>query len=303
VRFITRETRNRRELWLDKISVDGKVFSDISLAFENELKAETLQHGQDAILDHLRVCGHIPERYPHDSSEEKLYSKYTDSVISHAFASLGMKSRVLTERADAADVEVIAADYTFVADAKAFRLSRTAKNQKDFKVQAMDGWRGKNDFAIVVCPIYQLPKRESQIYQQAITRNVCVFSYSHLSVLVRIAQMYDRMDASNILKRILLGISKLPVSKSAEVYWKFINEQFLTYSKEASKVFQSEILAEVESVNFARTEGLEFYIGEEKRIEHLDFVSVVKELKRHYKFDSKKTTITSIADNGLFSVK
>ena len=33
--------------------------------------------------------------------------------------------------------------YSLVADAKAFRLSRTAKNQKDFKVQAMDGlaWR------------------------------------------------------------------------------------------------------------------------------------------------------------------
>ena len=301
--YISDDTKKRRENWLDKISIDGKAFGDVSAAFEKELYLETQRDGNRAILDHLRVCGHIPERYPHDSSEEKLYSKYTDSVISHAFGSLGMKSRVLTERADAADVEVIAADYTFVADAKAFRLSRTAKNQKDFKVQAMDGWRGKNDYAIVVCPIYQLPKRESQIYQQAITRNVCVFSYSHLSVLVRIAQMYDAIEASNILKRILLGISSLPVSKSAEVYWKFVNKQFLMSSKEASEVFQSEGLAEVESVNFARKEGLEFYAGEEERIEKLDFKSVVRELKRHYKFDSKKTTITAIADNGLFNVK
>ena len=301
--FITPATISLRGAWLNKIATDGKDFSDVSLAFEQELKSESRQVGKDAILDHLRVCGHIPETYPHDSSEEKLYSKYTDSVISHAFGSLGMKSRVLTERADAADVEVIAADYTFVADAKAFRLSRTAKNQKDFKVQAMDGWRGKNDVAVVICPIYQLPKRESQIYQQAISRNVCVFSYSHLSVLVRVANMLTTTDASNILKSIFSGISKLPVGKSAEVYWRFVNKQFLTHSDEVRKIFLSEKSAEIESVNFARTEGLEFYDGEEERIEKLDFVSVVSELKRHYKFDSKKNIIRAISDNGLFNVR
>lgn len=62
-----------------------------------------------------------------------------------------MNSIVLTERADAADVEVVCDSYSFVADAKVFRLSRTAKNQKDFKVQAMDGWRNTKDFAMVVC--------------------------------------------------------------------------------------------------------------------------------------------------------
>lgn len=98
--FITPATISLRDAWLNKIATDGKDFSDVSLAFEQELKSESRQVGNDAILDHLRVCGHIPERYPHDSSEEKLYSKYTDSVISHAFGSLGMKSRVLTERAD-----------------------------------------------------------------------------------------------------------------------------------------------------------------------------------------------------------
>ncbi len=58
-------------------------------------------------------------------------------------------------------------DYSFVADAKAFRLSRTAKNQKDFKVQAMDDWKHSKTYAMVVCPVYQLLTRTSQIYQQA----------------------------------------------------------------------------------------------------------------------------------------
>ena len=31
--------------------------------------------------------------------------------------------------------------YTLIADAKSFGLSRTAKNQKDFKVTALSNWR------------------------------------------------------------------------------------------------------------------------------------------------------------------
>ena len=81
------------------------------------------------------------------------------------------------------------ADYSFVADAKAFRLSRTAKNQKDFKVEAMDGWKHGKPFAMVVCPVYQLPSRTSQIYQQAVARSVCICTYTHLAVLVRYAKI------------------------------------------------------------------------------------------------------------------
>jgi hypothetical protein len=299
--FITDTTKKRRAEWLDKISIDGKKFSDVSLEFETALNNETNEYGNSVIIDHLRVCGHIPEKYPHDSTEEKLYSKYTDTVISHAFSSLGMKSRVLTERAGVADVEVEALDYTFVADAKAFRLTRTAKNQKDFKVQAMDGWRGKNDFAIVVCPIYQLPKRSSQIYEQAITRNVCVFSYSHLCVLVQIAQTLSKTQASEILKKILDGIPKLEKDKSASPYWKFVNNQITNYSNDAKKIFLSEVDAEKESVDFARKEGLNYYTNEEKRVAGLDFESVVKELIRYYNFDNKKEIIRAVKDNELFN--
>lgn len=69
------------------------------------------------------------------------YSKYTDCLLSLTYKALGLKSLVIKERADVADVEAFGKDYSFVADAKAFRLSRTAKNQKDFKVQAMHRWK------------------------------------------------------------------------------------------------------------------------------------------------------------------
>ena len=62
-------------------------------------------------------------------------------MVSEALSAMGLNSVVLDARADAADVQARATSYSLVADAKAFRLSRTAKNQKDFKVDAMDSWK------------------------------------------------------------------------------------------------------------------------------------------------------------------
>lgn len=134
----------RRMHWIEEIVQISGHFESDSTRVESELSYEICKNGIQALLDHLRLCSSIPESYNHDSSEEKLYSKYTDALIAAAYDAIGLKSLVLTERADAADVEVVGKDYSFVADAKVFRLSRTAKNQKDFKVQAMDGWKRGN---------------------------------------------------------------------------------------------------------------------------------------------------------------
>lgn len=79
----------------------------------------------------LYDIGAIPESLVHDSTEERLFSKASDAVLARAFSQLGLKTTVLTERADSADIiaESVIHGYTLVADAKAFRLSRTAENQ------------------------------------------------------------------------------------------------------------------------------------------------------------------------------
>ncbi len=185
----------RRQYWIEEIRKLSGNFGADSDRLEKELEEEIKQSGVMVLIDHLRLCGNIPENYGHDTSEEKLYSKYTDCLLSHAYKALGLKSIVLKERADTADVETFAKNFSFVADAKSFRLSRTAKNQKDFKVQAMDGWKRGKPYAMVVCPIYQLPNTSSQIYQQATTRNVCVFTYSHLALLLAFAEVEGKAKA------------------------------------------------------------------------------------------------------------
>jgi len=74
--------------------------------------------------------------------------------------------------------------YSLVGDAKSFRLSRTAKNAKDFKVASIGGWKGDSDYAVLVCPYFQYPKSRSQIYGQALNDNVALFSWEYLSVLL-----------------------------------------------------------------------------------------------------------------------
>ena len=135
----------------------------------------------------LRQIETIPECISHDSTEEKLFSKASDCVLSRAFRELGLKSVVLQERGDSAEVlaESKIFGYTLVADAKAFRLSRTAKNQKDFKVTALSSWRKDNDYAVLCAPYFQYPVKNSQIYSQALENNVCLVSWEHLIFMIQ----------------------------------------------------------------------------------------------------------------------
>ena len=72
-----------------------------------------------------------------------------------------------------------------VADAKCFRLSRTAKNQKDFKVSNLSDWRGsENEYAVLVAPYFQYPQSTSQIYSKALDNNVCLLAWEHISILL-----------------------------------------------------------------------------------------------------------------------
>lgn len=136
----------------------------------------------------VKEIGTIPENIEHDSTEEKLYSKASDIVLARCFRLLGLAARALDERADSADIlaeSISGYNYSLVADAKCFRLSRTAKNQKDFKVSNLSDWRGsENEYAVLVAPYFQYPQATSQIYSKALDNNVCLLSWEHISIML-----------------------------------------------------------------------------------------------------------------------
>lgn len=134
----------------------------------------------------VKQIGTIPEAIEHDSTE--LYSKASDIVLARCFRELGLASRALEERADSADIiaeSKAGYNYSLVADAKCFRLSRTAKNQKDFKVSNLSDWRGsENEYAVLVAPYFQYPQKTSQIYSKALENNVCLLAWEHISIML-----------------------------------------------------------------------------------------------------------------------
>ena len=198
---------------------------------------------------------------------------------------------MLQERADSADVECVAGDYSFVADAKAFRLSRTAKNQTDFKVQAMDGWKRGKPYAIVVCPIYQLPARTSQIYQQAIARDVCVFTYSHLAMLVQLAKNRGETVAIAALKKVLACIAALNPTKDATQYWTAINRTMLGADKAVGGIWQKEKLAALDSIAAAKEEALIDLARERERIMRLSHEVAIDEHVTKHKISSREQMV------------
>lgn len=302
-KIISDKVIRRRLFWIEEIRKMSGNFGNDTDKLEKELEAEIKRDGITALIGHLRLCGNIPESYGHDTSEEKLYSKYTDCLLSLSYSALGLKSLVLKERADAADVEVFAKNYSFVADAKAFRLSRTAKNQKDFKVQAMDGWKRGKPYAMVVCPIYQLPNTSSQIYQQATTRNVCVFTYSHLALLLLFSEVEGKSKAQQLLQDIFKIIPALNPSKNATDYWLAINKTILSFSKKIQPLWDIEKNVAIESIAIAKEEALMFLAQEREKIMRMSHKEALQELIKAHKIENRIKVIKSISDNGLFKLK
>ncbi len=296
------EAEKHRAYWVAELAKLSGSFSDDSTKLVEELRGEVTRDGLDSLIQHLHLCGAIPEQYGHDSSAEKLYSKYTDAVVSESLSAMGLSSSLILTRADAADVQARCADFSLVADAKAFRLSRTAKNQKDFKVQAMDGWRGGLDFAMVICPIYQLPASTSQIYQQAIVRNVCILSYTHLATLLRLVMRRKASFGMKGLHAMLKSVSLLHPSKTASSYWAGINQALISSLGSNTELWTSEKMASFEALEIAKNESLTYLRFELDRLLGLSHKQAVQELVRSTGISSRIHFVENIEIGQLLDI-
>jgi len=148
-----------------------------------------------------------------------------------------------------------------------------------------------------------LPSQSSQIYQQATTRNVCIFTYSHLALLVDYADRKGNSKAIKLLGNIFEIIPALNPTKNAFDYWVAINKTMLNYDKTILPLWENEKKAALESVNIAKEEALRFLASERERIMRMDHNQAIAELIKIKKLDSKIKVIKSISDSGIFEIK
>lgn len=297
---LSKSAIDRRAYWVDEIVKISGRFGEDTARIVDELETEVKKDGVSALIDHLRLCGSIPEQYGHDTSEEKLYSKYTDALLAASYGSIGMISAVIEERADAADVEARAENFNLVADAKAFRLSRTAKNQKDFKIEAMHGWKRGALHAMVVCPIYQLPARASQIYQQAITRDVCIFTYSHLAVILQFHEVTH--SGQELLLASMKCAEELNPGKDSVAYWTCLNRTMLGFHAAVKDIWAKEKIAMVEGLAVAKEEALTFLAKERAEVMEMTREQAIRHLISDRNLEGREKVIREIEDNGIMSM-
>jgi type II restriction enzyme len=290
----------RKKLYMDRNmaqfrSLVEKITSvSVKGSFEDQTKqmCEYVDSLKDADIKVLvKEMGTIPESIKASSSEEKLFSKTSDIVLSRCFNMLGLKSTPLSERANSADVmaESIYHQYDLVSDAKCFRMSRTAKNQKDFKVAALGNWRGDEfEYAVLVSPYFQYPKKESQIYKAALDNEVCLLAWEHISILLDCnIKESKNFSLETIWKSSQMMKRNTTVDRSSKCFLPKINE---FVAKKLNKNIQSfnKLLGKYKTV--IRHRG-EFEIECcQKRLEAIDLLTreqAIKQLKKETKLEER----------------
>jgi len=249
-------------------------------AFER-LEAYLQGLDKQALASELWKVGVVPERFAHDSSEEKLWSKFSDILLAQVLTALGLPSQVLRTRGNSADVYSQGPSYTLVSDAKCFRLSRSAKNQKDFKIEALDDWRRQDTYALLVAPLYQYPSGSSQIYAQAVRRNVTLLAYTHLYILL---QAPTPSDLSPLWQ---VGQSLPSASSNARVYWSTLESRLLEVAAlPAARLAEAKAL-EQQQVQALVQEGLSFWQGQIVAYQALSREEAIAKLIASQKIDQK----------------
>lgn len=257
-------------------------------AFDN-LEKYLLNISQKKLGKNIIECGILPEIFSQNGSEEKVWAKFSDIILAHALSFLGIETSVLGARGNSADVFGKTEEYTIVGNAKTFRLSRTAKNQKDFKISALDTWRKKNNYALLVAPLMQYPTNKSQIYEQAVKRNVTLLSYTHLHFLLDFYDGNDLRELWETGKRLaLLDESE---HEKFQVYWNEIDRMVCgIVGQNAEKLTEYKLL-EIEKTKQIGNEGISFWKNKIAEFGKLSKEEAIRLLIKSEKIEAKIKTI------------
>ena len=253
----------------------------------------------------LSDCGLIPESYGHDSSEEKVYAKAMDILIADALSRLGYATTVFAERSDSADVHakwMAKPVHDAVFDAKAFRLSRTALNPKDYKIDALNSWRKGAAHACLVGPTIGFPVGDSRLYVEATTYNVALLTYSHL----RFALERGLRGGQGLLP--VLTVAARVVSQSgsrptAVDYWTCLDEAFCECLSVRKEDWNSQRGRYFSAVLEAADLQIEYYEGIKQAMERLSKSELVSALISSSKIDQRIATIKQKKQNAVRMLK
>ena len=263
-------------------------------AASNNLQSVLFDISRTDVLSLITEIGIIPEDIGHDSSEEKLYTKVSDILFAKALKEMNFEVTVLRERSNCADIIAQSKyhNYSLVGDAKAFRLSRTAKYAKYFKLDSMVHWKEDNDFSVLACPYFQYPKSNSQIYRSALNGNVSLFSWEYLYIIlsenIRESEDVNLRELWNQSHNIMQQTNMADANKC------FIQQQDANIREIiglTEEQFNNHFNNIKGSIVYRGNEEIRYYESEIARIQQLNREDAIRELLISMKLDSKIETI------------
>jgi type II restriction enzyme len=154
----------------------------------------------------------------------------------------------------------------------------------------LDDWRKENTFAILVSPLAQYPTNSSQIYTQAIEKNVTLLSYLHLQLLL------ESEKISNLETLWKTGIDlqqKLPKNdwNKSKIYWQEINQNVCNVTNVDISVLDKYKQKEIEITQSLGLEGIDYWQNTIENYKKLSKEEAIKKLIKAEKIENKIVTI------------
>lgn len=243
----------------------------------------------------LSEVGFIPESYEHDSSEEKVYAKAMDIVVAVALRKATYNCVISVERSNTADVIAltdVGTHHKLVLDAKAFRLSRTALNPKDYKIEALDQWRGDADYACLVAPIAGFPQGDSRLFAEAVRYNVTLLTFSHLQFMLE-----HGVDATERLIPLWNAASVVRDDSGntpdATQYWASVDRVFCEVLKIDMELWKASRRRYFQSMIQVADKQIAYYETERAKLDTLTKEELVRIASDALKLDNKISVIQS----------
>ena len=298
--------------------VDNKFRSGLEINHENiavEFQELLRTFSDEEFADILIFTGFIPDMYDHDSSEETLYTKMIEVIVTEWANRLGFKANYLKEKSSKEDINITIGDKVIVADAKSFRLGRSQKapNTKDFiKLEDIKKWMTpyKNAIGGLVCyPCRHEWSKDSDAYLYCSTKETptVMLPYKYLSYILKAKENFDTNDLIKLWEydRIFPEkLSKKSITGNKVHYWSKINDEIIAITNTSKEQFQEfmgkaeEIITECVIVNLKQLNDKIEEIKNRviKEIETED-INTIRENYKSFKIDKETEEFVRIMRN------
>ncbi len=157
-------------------------------------------------------------------------------------------------------------------------------------MKALDDWRRKDTYALLVSPLSQYPADKSQIYPQAFSQNVTLLSYVHFQFLIEKGVQGD-LEKLWKLPIYIAKNYKVEDQKRGVTYWHAIDAVVCEITGQTIEVLKEYKQKEIEKTKEVGHEGIRYWTSKIEEFKKLSREQAITLLIKAQKIEQKIETI------------